>query len=49
MALAKLSETEEDELSKLRDAKATLQATVNSLNEQLAKAKAKKKEELDLI
>lgn len=34
---------------KLRDAKATLQATVNSLNEQLAKAEAKKKEEVHLI
>lgn len=49
MALARLSESKEDKLAKPRDAKAILQATVNSLNEQLAKAEAKKKEELNLI
>lgn len=44
-----LSKSEKDELVKLRHAKATLQATVNSLNEQLAKAEAKKKKEVNLI
>lgn len=49
MALAMLNESEEDELVKLQDAKATLLAIANSLNEQLPKAEAKKKEELDIL
>lgn len=49
ITLAMLNECEEDEVVKLWHAKAKLQATVNSLNEQLAKAEAKKKEEVDLI
>lgn len=44
-----LNESEKDELLKLRDTKATLQTTISSLNEQLSKAEAKKKEELELL
>lgn len=48
-ALARLEESKDDELAKLRDAKATILAIVNSLNEQLVKAEAKRKEDVDLI
>lgn len=44
-----LNKSLEDELITLWDAKATFQATVNSLNDLMLKTKAKKKEEVELL